>query len=220
MNAQRSPFFLFLFAGLLFFLFVLMALAILPKKTTTFTDEEVPTDLSLIQDYDPILGDASAEVIIFHYSDFLCTSCGDIADSLSRIAQDYGDSVAIVWKDFPNVTAHPLAPGASIAARCAGKQDAFWEYHDMLFANQDQITQATAMEVYTLIAEDLDLGMWRFNRCLDKQQTFDDLESSYRDALDAELTSAPALRINDEWFTGIISEQELRSIITSQPLNL
>ena len=223
MNEQRSPFFLFLFGGLILFIFILMVVAILPKQTVVFTDEqeeEEIADSSFIHDYDPIQGEESADVVIFFYADFLCESCADIADSLSRISQDYGESVAIVWKDFPNITAHPLAPEASIAARCAEKQDAFWEYADRLFVNQDLITETTAEEVFTQIAEDLDLGMWRFNRCLSKQQTFDDLEASYQDSLNADLTSAPTLRINDEWFTGIITEQELRTIITSQPLDL
>lgn len=218
---QQSPFLIILFGGLFFIVFVLLVVALLPKQTVVFTDEEDVSQSALVQSYDPVLGDEeTADVLIFHYGDFLCEACGDVAASLERIAQDYGDSVAIVWKDFPNVTANPLAPSAALAARCAGKQEAFWPYHDQLFANQRDITEEKASELYAAIAEELDLGIWRFNRCMSKEQTFEDLESSYSDSLDLELTGAPTVRINDEWFTGNISEQELRTAITTLPLDL
>ena len=215
---EKTSFTLVVFAGLIFIVFVMMLVSVLPEQTVVFTDEEdEPTEG--IQPYDPILGDPNAPVIITHYSDFLCESCADVATALSAVAADYPDEVALVWKDFPNVYSNPLSPNASLAARCAGVQGMFWEYHDMLFANQRDVTEETASELFESISEELGLGSWRFNRCMNGQHTFADMEASYQDAIDRELISAPTIRINDEWYTGTISESQLRSILLNLELS-
>jgi protein-disulfide isomerase len=215
---ERTPLPIIIFAGLIFIVLIMMFIAILPQRTVIFTDDDEGTKAT-IEDYDPVFGSTDASIIITHYSDFLCESCADVAQSLSRIAADYPEEVALVWKDFPNVSAHSLAPNASLAARCAGEQDAFWEYHDLLFAHQAEIIDSTtAATLFESIASELDLGSWRFNRCMNKQYTFEDMEASYEDALDLELISSPTISINDEWYTGIISESEIRSVILSLEL--
>lgn len=215
--AQRTPLALLIFAGLIFIVFVMMLISVLPTQTVVFTDEEEEIATG-IQDYDPVRGSKDAPIIITHYGDFLCDTCADVAMALNRVADDYPEDIALVWKDFPNVYAHPLAPTASLAARCAGEQGAFWDYHDLLFAHQQDINDSTAAELFTSMADELDLGSWRFNRCMNKQQTFDDIEASYQDAVELELISAPTISINDEWFTGIISENEIRSVILNLDL--
>ena len=215
--SQRSHLPLLIFAGLMFVVFVMMFVAILPKQTVVFTDEEEEVRTG-IQAYDPVNGSPDAPIIITHYSDFLCESCSDVAEALNRVAQDYPDEITLVWKDFPNVYAHPLAPEASLAARCAGEQAAFWEYHDYLFSHQQDLTEETASELFSLIAEEVGIGSWRFNRCMNGQHTFEDMEMSYQDGLDLELISAPTISVNEEWFTGTISESELRSVILNLEL--
>ncbi|MBT4857156.1 thioredoxin domain-containing protein [Candidatus Uhrbacteria bacterium] len=214
---ERTPLIFLIFAGLIFMVFVMMLISVLPHQTVVFTDEEDEISEG-IQEYDPVLGDKNAPIVITHYSDFLCESCAETATSLSNIVEDYPDEIAIVWKDFPNVSAHPLAPGASIAARCAGEQGEFWAYHDLLFTYQRDITTETAAEYYMLISEELDLGSWRFNRCVNKQQTFEDLEASYADANALELTASPTITVNDERFSGSMSENEIRSVILNLEL--
>ncbi len=214
---QRTPLALLIFAGLIFIVFVMMLISVLPTQTVVFTDEEDEIDTG-IQDYDPVKGSQDAPIIITHYSDFLCETCADVAMALNNVAEDYPDEITLVWKDFPNVYAHPLAPNASLAARCAGEQGAFWDYHDLLFAHQQDINEDTAAELFEAIADEVDLGSWRFNRCMNKQQTFEDMESSYQDAVDLELISAPTISINDEWYTGIISESEIRAVILNLEL--
>jgi Thioredoxin len=45
----------------------------------------------------------------------------------------YPEKVKWVFRDYPIATLHPTAAKAHEAARCAGEQGKFWEYHDLLF---------------------------------------------------------------------------------------
>jgi protein-disulfide isomerase len=57
---------------------------------------------------------------------------------------------------------HKDAMGAHLAAAAAGKQDKFWELHDRLFANQEQLN----LDAYKTYARELGLDVARFEKDL------------------------------------------------------
>jgi protein-disulfide isomerase len=83
------------------------------------------------------LGRAAAPVTMVEFGDYQCTNCGEFArvtePALIRRYVDTG-VVRLVWRDFPWVDAQSVA--AAAAARAAGMQGKFWQYHDYLFAHQ------------------------------------------------------------------------------------
>ncbi len=54
---------------------------------------------------------------------------------------------------------------ASMAAECAGQQDAFWRMHDVLFENQDQLWSA-GLDTHVNLAGELGLDAEAFRQCL------------------------------------------------------
>ena len=123
---------------------------------------------ALIEDNDPVLGNADAGISIIEFSDFQCPFCarafeGAIADFK---ASDYfkNGEVNLVYKQFPLSSIHPFAKGAAEASLCAQAQGKFWEYHDKLFTNQDALTVAD-LKSY---AAQLGLNTGEFNSCFDK----------------------------------------------------
>ena len=80
---------------------------------------------------------------LIEFSDFQCPFCQRVAPTLKQLRDTYGDKVRIVWKDFPLTQIHPQAFKAGEAAHCAGDQGKFWEYHDRLFANQQELQPTT-----------------------------------------------------------------------------
>lgn len=117
-----------------------------------------------------------------------------------------------VWKDFPLTSIHPQAVKASEAAHCAGDQGNYWEYHDVLFANQ------RALDVPQLKAYAADLGLNRasFDRCLDSGQHAAKVQEGLQEATKLGLSSTPSIFINGrlvmgaqpyEVFAGIIEEE-------------
>jgi hypothetical protein len=57
-----------------------------------------------------------------------------------KLAQKrYGKKLRFVFRHFPLTEAHPFAEMAAEAAEYAGAHGRFWEMHDGLYANQDQV---------------------------------------------------------------------------------
>ncbi|MGA9553611.1 MAG: thioredoxin domain-containing protein, partial [Candidatus Sulfotelmatobacter sp.] len=80
----------------------------------------------------PRLGPETAPVQIIEFADYECPYCQKVNEDLLRLRDQFGSFVSIVFKDFP-LPMHPLAAKAAEAARCAGAQGKFWEFHDSLF---------------------------------------------------------------------------------------
>jgi protein-disulfide isomerase len=83
----------------------------------------------------PAKGPAAAPVTIVKFEDFHCPYCKTVQAQFADIQSRYGERVRLVHRDFPIDELHPAARGAHEAARCAGEQGKFWEYHALLYQN-------------------------------------------------------------------------------------
>ena len=116
---------------------------------------------------DPVLGSKNAAIKVVEFSDFQCPFCeraysGAVAGIKASSDFKNGD-VAIVYKHFPLNSIHPYAQKAAEAAECANRQGKFWEYHNMLFENQEAL-DTPSLKSY---ASQLGLDTAKFNKCLD-----------------------------------------------------
>lgn len=84
----------------------------------------------------PIRGDENAKITLVEYSDFQCPFCEQAFPTVKQIMQDYKGKVRLVYKQYPITSLHPNAMIAAEASECAKEQGKFWEYHDLLFTNQ------------------------------------------------------------------------------------
>jgi protein-disulfide isomerase len=75
--------------------------------------------------------DAGALVVV--YSDYECPFCAALELSLRDLP------LRVVFRHFPVRSAHPRAFAAACAAEAAGRQGAFWEMHESLFADQGRL---------------------------------------------------------------------------------
>lgn len=140
---------------------------------------------------DPVWGSETAVVDIIEYGDFECPYCKSVQETLAAVKERYGDVVRIVWKDFPNPL-HPEAMAAAIAARCAGLQGKFWEYHDYLFANQDQLDTA----LYRALAAEIQLDEEDFAACIETKATVELIGANMDEAQLMEVDGTPHFLIN------------------------
>ena len=75
-----------------------------------------------------------------------------------QVLDKYPESVKIVYKQYP-LPFHQQAIPAALASLAASEQGRFWEYHDELFLNQDNLSS----EKYLEIAKDLGLDLKKFS---------------------------------------------------------
>lgn len=90
----------------------------------------------------PPLGKDSAKVTMVEFSDYQCPFCGrHFTQAEPQIKKEYIDTgkVKFYYRDFPLSQIHQGAQKAAEAARCAGEQNQYWQYHDLVFQNQTSI---------------------------------------------------------------------------------
>jgi protein-disulfide isomerase len=93
----------------------------------------------------PSFGPADAKVTVVEFSDFECPYCARAAEVTSRLRERYADRVRLVFRQFP-LSFHDNDRGAAEASLAAHAQGKFWEYHDRLFAHQDQLGRSALGE--------------------------------------------------------------------------
>lgn len=90
----------------------------------------------------PLLGNTNARITLIEFSDYQCPFCERFfTQTEGQIKKEYIDTgkVKFYYRDFPLSQIHPGAQKGAEAARCAGDQNKYWEYHDSLFQNQTTI---------------------------------------------------------------------------------
>lgn len=191
--------------------FLFFAFSVGSEHRITFTDDLPDLTEPTITIADPVQGPDTAAVTIVNFGDYQCESCADLENDLAELMDEFEGNIRLVWKDMPNTESHPEALNAAIAARCAEKQDKFFEYHAYLFANQTQLSP----ELYTAVAQQLGLKERSFAKCYENQDTLAFVQKSYEEGLALDLTATPTLFVNGERITGAPNKDDLRSMIRS-----
>lgn len=157
---------------------------------------------------DPYKGDINAKITIIEYSDFFCLACKTLNTNLQEIEKLYGNNVKIVFKALPVIN-QLEGKNATLAAYCAGEQNRFWEYEDLLFQNSTLLYDQT----YKELAKALNLNEQNFNTCLASQRYEALINNNLAEALRLEITSIPTLYINNQKMENYITLKGLKSII-------
>jgi len=152
---------------------------------------------------DRTLGNSNAKVTLVVYEDFQCPWCGKfVTESEQTIRNTYvkNGQVQIVFRDFPflgqfvkpYVAANDESINSADAARCAGDQGQFWQYHDYLFAHQTtENTGAFSVTNLESFAKTLGLNTTTFNQCLSSNKYVQALADSKAEGENAGVTGTP-----------------------------
>jgi protein-disulfide isomerase len=145
-----------------------------------------------------IKGNPDAAVELVEYSDFQCPACASFQPVLNEVMTTYGENVKLVYKHFP-LPIHPFAQQAAMAAEAAGQQGKFFEYHDALFANQQEWSRSRTPSVLFLqYANDLGLDMDLFRRHVKSSVLREHVQSHLAETRELGLTGTPSFFLNGE----------------------
>jgi len=89
---------------------------------------------------DHLQGPLNAPIVLVEYGDFECPYCGEAYPELKAVKEAMGDGLCFVFRHFPLRQAHPHAERAAEFAEAAATIGKFWEMHDMLYENQQALT--------------------------------------------------------------------------------
>jgi protein-disulfide isomerase len=157
-------------------------------------------------------GNPDARVTIVVFSDFQCPFCQAAELTVKKVIDKYKDRVRFSYRDFPLRQIHPLAQQAAEAARCAGEQNKFWEYHDLLYADQTKLDKAGLMENARTVGLDLN----RFSACLASGKFEAPVESDVQAGLKAGVSGTPAFYIDGILLSGAQPFSAFEKIIDAE----
>ncbi len=148
----------------------------------------------------PAWGDPNAKVTIVEYSDFQCVFCERFfTQTYPQIKQDYGDRILFVFKHFPIASIHPDAERAANAAECAHEQGKFWEYHDTLYSNQNDLSR-DALIKYATTAGIPDIA--QFTQCVDSSKYAAVVQADEAQGISIGVNGTPSFFINGVLLVG------------------
>jgi len=163
----------------------------------------------------PLLGNESARIMVVEFSDFECPFCGEFArDQFPTIKARYIDTgqVRFAFKHFPLAQEHPDAQVAAEASVCAQDQDNFWEYHDILYRNQDKLG-INDLEGY---AAQLGLDNKTFADCLSQGMRQTDVAVDKGAGQKAGVTGTPTFFFNGRKVVGAITADQFGQEIATE----
>lgn len=111
--------------------------------------------------------------------------------------QEFTGKVRVVHKDFP-LPSHEGALPAAEAARCAGAQGLFWEYHDLLYLSVPHFSR----DDLVLYAGRLGLNREAFVTCLDTRQFRKQVEGDVSEGRAIGLRGTPTFLVNGNVLVG------------------
>lgn len=141
----------------------------------------------------PSQGPEDAPIVIVELSDFQCPFCKRFHDeTLQDLLEAYPGQIRFVYRHLPLTSIHPEAFPAAEASMCANEQNAFWPYHDQIFAHQDQLSR----DLYLQIAGDLGLDRVAFEDCLNNRKYESVVQTDMDFAINLGVNSTPTFFIN------------------------
>ncbi|MDH3402817.1 MAG: thioredoxin domain-containing protein [Acidobacteriota bacterium] len=168
-----------------------------------------PPRVAVSADGHPAKGPAGAPVTIVEFSDFECPFCSRVLPSLRQVMENYGDSVRVVFRQFPLNNIHPRAQKAAEASLCAHDQGKFWEMHDAMFDEQKNLGVDQLKEKAGRIGLDAE----SFASCLDGDKFAPQVAADLEEGSAAGVSGTPAMFINGRFVNGAVPYETLAEII-------
>jgi len=147
------------------------------------------------------------------FSNFACYFSALSSSIVNDLVSNYGDRVRFIYRDYPD----PNSIILSLAARCAGEQNKFWEMHDFLFELQDEFSIIIDDEEkrFALLemADVLELNVDNFTTCLDDKKYLTKVKKDYEDGEALEIPGTPTWFVNGVEIVGGLSEAKFKELL-------
>ena len=141
---------------------------------------------------DHIEGHEDAPLTLVEYGDYQCPYCGAAHPVIKRLQKSLGKKLRFVFRNFPLTHSHPYALLAAQAAEAAALQGKFWEMHDLIFENQEQLEP----EILPAWAHQIRLDVNQFAKAVSEGKVTKGIEEDYASGLKSGVDGTPSFFIN------------------------
>lgn len=161
------------------------------------------------------LGDPDAAVVMIQWADFQCGFCARFArETEPELIERYVDPgiLRIEWRDLP--LQGDAAVQTAFAGRAAADQEAFWQLHEALYAEESPLPSSQRnRDGLADLAEHLDLDVDRFLDIYDDPDVRQAVAAEAQLAQQLGITGTPAFLIADQPVMGAQPFEVFASVI-------
>jgi protein-disulfide isomerase len=149
---------------------------------------------------DAAMGDPNAPVKIIEYADFQCPACQVFSMQVEPQLIEYHSMGLAIGQESAD---------SAMAAYCAGDQNKFWEYHDILFTNQTgENVGAFSPKRLQALGETIGLDMKNFNDCLSSRKYQERINQDQTEGVKSGVKVTPSFVINGKIVEGALPFEE------------
>src|SRR5437660_491143 len=154
---------------------------------------------------DHTLSDEHAPVTLVEYGDYECPHCGHAHPVVKEVQRILGDDLRFVFRNFPLTQIHEHAQKAHEAAEAAGAQGKYWEYHDLLFENQQHLERSHLIDYATR----LQLDEPRFTHDVDTNAYVKRIRADFASGIESGVNGTPTFFINGSRYDDMADVESL-----------
>ncbi len=166
------------------------------------------------------MGPADAKVVVTEFADFQCPYCKDFHDAaLQKLIQQYVATGKVRFEYHHFIVIDQNVGGvesrhAAEASECASDQGSFWDYFNMLFANQQtEGSGAFSDDRLKTMAANLGLDTTKFNTCFDGHRFAQQVTADEGLAVSFHLNSTPSILINNSLIANPLDYASIQAAI-------
>jgi protein-disulfide isomerase len=153
------------------------------------------------------------KVIIVEFSDFQCPACRLMSGLVRQMVNKY-EGVGLIYRHFPINTIHRNAYKAAEASEVAGSLGKFWEYHDVLFARQDEwVEEKDIVGRLVSYAEEIGLSGEIFLEKLNRGEGAEGVQTDLALGRKIGIVATPTLFVNGEKVNGENLEEAIQKAL-------
>jgi len=157
---------------------------------------------------------ATVNMVVF--GDFQCPVCQkEETDLRKNLPGAFGEKVRVYFNDFPLTSIHPWAMKASIIGRCMYKESAntFWDYHDWIYANQQEITLENLDGKVQDWAKGKSMNGDKIKACSEDKAAAGEVDRSVQMGRNLQVSATPTLFINGRKMEGALDWNILSQLL-------
>lgn len=157
-------------------------------------------------------GPEDAPITIIEFSDYQCPFCRRWHQEVYQsLLAAYPGKIKLVYRHLPLTSIHPDAFPAAEAAMCAGEQNAYWQYHEKLFASE-----LLGTEVYKQYAQELGLDVTTFEACITDHKYQQAIQEDSDFAVNLGVRSTPTFFVNGLAIVGAQPLEVFKQVIDKE----
>ncbi|MFO1519032.1 MAG: DsbA family protein [bacterium] len=178
------------------------------KSPPPTLEEQIKHPVAVSTDGSPTQGPDNAPITIIEFSDFQCPFCKRAVPTMKQLMKDYDGKIRWVFRQHP-LAFHTNARSAAKASLAAHEQGKFWEMHDALMENQQDLSEESIRK----IAKQIGLKMAPFEKAWKSDQFEAQIKKDTQFAEENGATGTPSFFINGVLVKGARPMEDFKGVI-------